>query len=230
MTLKMNKNAKTIIPRVLGVIVLVLIVAFFVRVAVFENGYYAEKEGSERAVSASNVENTTGSLVEIAPTEAEISKHTVNVDEPRYLTIEKLNISNARILSVGVDGNNALGTPNNIFDAGWYTGSSKPGQGGTLLMDGHNGGPHVRGIFKELPSLAVGDLIVIERGDGVKFTYSVVDNVEVPLSESDKYMTTAMKTPEAGKESVTLISCTGEWSSTQNTYLARQFVRAVLAK
>ena len=33
---------------------------------------------------------------------------------------------------------------------------------------------------------------------------------------------------EKGKESVTLITCTGEWSDQQQTYLSRQFTRAVL--
>ena len=58
----------------------------------------------------------------------------------------------------------------------------------------------------------------------------MVENKSVPLSESDAYMVTAMKTPVAGKESVTLISCTGEWSQTQGTYLSRQFVRATIVK
>jgi LPXTG-site transpeptidase (sortase) family protein len=113
---------------------------------------------------------------------------------------------------------------------GWYVNSGLPGKGGTMLIDGHNGGPHVHGVFKDLPILESGDLIIVERGDGEKFTYSVVDNKEVPLSESDVYMATAMKSPEAGKESVTLISCTGEWSQSQGTYLSRQFARAVLVK
>ena len=128
---------------------------------------------------------------------------------------------------MGVDSNGALATPRNVFDVGWYESSGRPGMGGTLVIDGHNGGPHVYGVFKRLPDLQKGDIIRIERGDGVVFNYSVVENTEVLLSESDKYMSTAMKSPERGRESVTLISCTGEWSQQQNTYLSRQFVRAV---
>ena len=77
---------------------------------------------------------------------------------------------------------------------------------------------------------ASGDIIQIERGDGVIFKYKVVENKSVALSEADSYMKTAMKSPEAGKQSVTLISCTGEWSNTQKTYLSRQFTRAVLVE
>ena len=39
-------------------------------------------------------------------------------------------------------------------------------------------------------------------------------------------MITALATPEAGKESITLITCIGAWLG--NTYSDRQFVRAVL--
>ena len=131
---------------------------------------------------------------------------------------------------MGVNTSGELATPQNIFDVGWYEGSGKPGQGGTLIIDGHNGGPHVQGVFKNLPSLATGDVIQVERGDGVVYKYKVVENKTVPLDESNKYMTTAAKSPEQGKESVTLISCTGEWSQAQKTYLSRQFVRAVIVE
>ena len=208
-------------------ILTILVAIFLVRVATFENSYYSEKEGSERAEAAA-VEQEEEELIEVEPTETEVVEYTVAADRPRYLTITKLGISNARILAMGVKASGELGTPNNIFDVGWYEASGKPGQGGTMLIDGHNGGPHVHGVFKNLPSLNNGDIITVERGDGVVYNYSVVENKEIPLDEADAYMSTAMKSPEAGKESVTLITCSGEWSSVRKTYLSRQFVRAVL--
>ncbi|RYC75209.1 class F sortase [Candidatus Nanosyncoccus alces] len=205
----------------------VLLLGFFIRVATFEANYYGEKEGSERAV-AERV-NEEGELIEVEPTEDEARQYTVAPDRPRYLTIEKLGINKARILPMGVNDKGELDTPNNIFDVGWYEASGKPGLGGTMIIDGHNGGPHVLGVFKSLPSLAEGDIITVERGDGVIYNYKVVESTTVALSESDEYMATAARSPERGKESVTLISCTGEWSQQQGTYLSRQFVRAVLA-
>ena len=208
-------------------ILTILVAIFLVRVITFENSYYSEKEGSERAEAAA-VEQEEEELIEVEPTETEVVEYTVAADRPRYLTITKLGINNARILAMGVKASGELGTPNNIFDVGWYEASGKPGQGGTMLIDGHNGGPHVHGVFKNLPSLNNGDIITVERGDGVVYNYSVVENKEIPLDEADAYMSTAMKSPEAGKESVTLITCSGEWSSVRKTYLSRQFVRAVL--
>ena len=129
---------------------------------------------------------------------------------------------------MGVNSKGELDTPRNIFDVGWYEASGKPGQGGTAIIDGHNGGPHVHGVFKDLPVLAKGDIITIERGDGVIYNYKVVENNSILLSEANAYMPTAARSPEAGKESVTLITCTGEWSQSRGTYLSRQFTRAVL--
>ena len=212
-----------------GVVVLVgvLFLVFFVRVVTYEDAYFKEKHGSERAVVTDNV-GQGEELIEVEPTEEEVREYVVAADRPRYLSVEKLGVEKARILPVGINPDGELGTPNNIFDVGWYESSGKPGQGKTMLIDGHNGGPHVHGVFKELPSLVAGDRIVVERGDGMMFTYAVVENIEVPLGRSDVYMATAVKSPESGKESVTLITCTGEWSQAQGTYLSRQFTRAVL--
>ena len=225
--MKIKGGYRKIIKWTIWSIIAILFLIFFIRVAVFENNYYNEKEGSERAV-AEQVEEDAPELDETMPTEAEIIEYTVAPDRPRYLSIERLGTRNARILPMGVNTKGELDTPNNIFDVGWYEGSGKPGQGGTMIIDGHNGGPHVYGVFKNLPSLVNGDIIQVERGDGAIFKYKVVENVAVDLNDSDSYMATAARSPEVGKESVTLISCTGEWSQSQQTYLSRQFTRAIL--
>ncbi len=205
----------------------ILFLVFLIRVATFEAGYYDEKEGSERAISENGDRDD---LIETEPTEEEVKEYTVAADHPRYLTVPALGIKKARILQVGVNNKGEMDTPRNIFDVGWYDGSGLPGKGGTMVIDGHNGGPHVKGVFKALPNLAVGEIIQVERGDGTIYKYKVVENKEVPLSEADAYMSTASASPERGKESVTLISCSGEWSESKGTYLSRQFVRAVLVE
>lgn len=228
MTLKINTNWKTIVPRAIWALIVAVLAIFFIRVAVWEKQYYDEKEGSVRAVATSTEEEVEVDETEV--TVEERKEYTVAADRPRYLSIEKLGISNARVLSLGLNAKGELMTPAGIYDAGWYNASSKPGQGGTLLIDGHNGGPTKVGIFKYLPSLVEGDIIKIERGDGAVFTYAVVENVTISLDESDAYMSTAMKSPVAGKESISIISCTGDWSSQRKTYLSRQFTRAVITE
>ena len=222
-----RKITKWAIWSVLGVLFLI----FFVKVVTFEDSYYSEKEGSERVVLEEAADNDEEEeLIEVEPTETEVREYTVAPDRPRYLTINKLGISKARILPMGVNAKGELATPNNIFDVGWYEASGKPGQGGTMIIDGHNGGPHVLGVFKNLPDLAEGDIVTVERGDGLVFNYRVVENETVALADADAYMAVAARSPEPGVESVTLITCTGEWSQQQGTYLSRQFTRAVLVE
>ena len=225
MSLKIKGGWRKILKWTIWSLLLIIFLVFLIRVATFESSYYSEKEGSERAVSD---QINDEELDETEPTESEVTEYTVAPDRPRYLTIEKLGVSKSRILPMGVNSAGELDTPNNIFDVGWYEDSGKPGEGSTMMIDGHNGGPHVYGVFKSLPNLVEGDIIQVERGDGVIFKYSVVENKTVALEDSNGYMATAAKSPEAGKESVTLISCTGEWSQQQGTYLSRQFTRAVL--
>lgn len=226
MSLKI-KGWRKIIKWSIWAILAVLFLVFLIRVVTFENNYYNEKEGSERVVIETTDEEEV-ELVEEEPTETEVAEYVVAADRPRYLSIERIGVKNARILPMGVNAKGELDTPVNIYDVGWYEASGKPGQGDTAIIDGHNGGPHVIGVFKNTPTLVNGDIITVERGDGVIFRYKVVENKSIPLSEADAYMRTAAQSPEPGKESITLISCTGEWSQQQRTYLSRQFTRAVL--
>lgn len=222
-------KTKKIIGYVALVLVLVLLGVFFGKTAIWEYYYYNEMEGSERA-AATTVEEEEEELDESEVTETMRAEYTVPADQPRYLSIEKLGIRNARVLSVGLKSSGELSTPVGIFDVGWYNASGKPGAGKPILMDGHNGGPNVVGVFKYLNQLYKGDLITLERGDGAVFTYKVVENNTISLDEADSYMSTAMTSPVPGTESLTLITCTGEWSQTRRTYLSRQFVRAVIVE
>ena len=225
--------SKSIFGKIFILLIICLITFFFGKTALWEIGYYSEKEGSERAPVVSVDPEAVVAPVEVDETEVteqQRTAHVVAADEPRYLNIEKLGIRNARVLSMGLTKEGALDTPIGIFDVGWYNRSSKPGNGGVIVIDGHNGGPNVHGVFKDLNKLYADDLIVIERGDGEKFTYKVVDNKQVPLEEANDYMATAFTSPVKGTESVTLISCIGGWLQTQQTYDHRQFTRASLVK
>ncbi|MBR3256716.1 class F sortase [Candidatus Saccharibacteria bacterium] len=219
--------SKSTVEKIIIAVLVFILTVFFVKTAIWERKYYSEKEGSER-YDATVVDSSSDIEVDETPvTEEQMRAHTVPAEDPRYLSIEKLGISNARVLNISTKSNGELDTPLGIFDVGWYNGSSRPGKGGTIVIDGHNGGPNVVGVFKYLDKLFAGDRIKIERGDGEIFEYEVVDNVEIPLDEADAYMKTAFVSPTPGKESLSLITCTGEWSQLRQTYLSRQFVRAV---
>jgi LPXTG-site transpeptidase (sortase) family protein len=225
MGLQSKKSIKKYIPRIIFILVIVVLLLCALKISLWEKKYYAEKEGSERAVAVVGDVDTTETPSEEEVTEKQRAEYTVSADKPRYLNIDKLGIKNARVIEVGVDAKGQMQTPNSIYDAGWYIGSKLPNQGGTTVIDGHNGA-NQKGIFKELNTLVAGDILSIEMGDGSIYNYRVYDNVQIELKKANQYLTDMMTSPVQGQESVTIITCSGEYSLTQKTYLSRQFVRA----
>lgn len=220
---------------IVGIIFVILITVFFGRVALWEHGYISSMEGSDRDTPASN--GTSGVIYdggddvdETEPTDTEIANYEVAPNMPRYFSIPSLGIVNARIAEVGLRADGSVDVPRNVYMIGWYNGSVLPGEKGTALLDAH-GGDLGNGIFRKLPRIQIGADINIEMGDGRLFTYKVVDTATRPIdgnNNADQYMPTALTSPQAGAASLTLITCTGEWSQVRQTYLDRFFVRAVL--
>lgn len=227
--IKFNKLKQHWPKFVIGLVVLV-IGAALTRVAIWENNRAKSLAKEDRPIpQVVDVEHGVSDdrVTEVKPT---VDGYRVAPDRPRFLSIDKIGVKNARIIEVGVRADGSLGTPYNIYDIGWYVHSGKPGQGGTLLLDGHNGGPTKIGVFKHLPSMQIGDTIEIERGDGTKYKYAVAETYIVPLAEADKHMGKMQESPTPGTESISIITCTGQWSQAKRTYLSRQFLRATLQK
>jgi sortase (surface protein transpeptidase) len=141
------------------------------------------------------------------PSSQAISSYVVAPDLPRYIKIPKLHTF-ARVMQVGVDSSGALGTPGNIYDTAWYTGSAKPGQPGTTLIDGHVSSWTSHGVFYGIKSLVAGDNIQIVRGDGAILNYKVVKTQVYPDNNVDMKAAITPITP--GKAGLNLITCTGK--------------------
>jgi sortase (surface protein transpeptidase) len=184
MALKVDKKIE-IFLRTFGYGILVAL-AVCVGVVMY-NEYQMDHNRPERVQAVHN--RPRPSVDETIPTEEQVQEWRVAPDRPRYLSIPSLGITNARVREVGVQSDGKLGTPLNIFDTAWYNNSALPGSGtGALLIDGHNGGPTLAGVFKNLGSLSEGAIITIERGDGEIFTYSVVERSVMTVAEADTYM------------------------------------------
>jgi LPXTG-site transpeptidase (sortase) family protein len=169
------------------------------------------------------------SIDESPVTQTMIDNYTVPATHPRYISIPALNVVNARVQSVGLTKNNTLDTPKNISDTAWYNKSATPGQGyGSVVIDGHNGGISRDGVFAGLDKLKKGDEIVIERGDGEKITYTVVENKTESLKDAN---TTGMKRLmmpfDKSKEGLGLITCAGKWVPRDKVFDQRILVRAI---
>ena len=147
--------------------------------------------------------------VETTPVVKEdLSGYKVEADQPRIISIEKLNLE-ARVRPLGLNSDNSIKAPKNIYDAGWYTGSAKPGQAGAMFIDGHASGSTRQGLFGYLNTLKVGDTVGLEKGDGEKLTYKVVKVSTVPLTAIDM---SSILAPYPGVENgLNLMTCTGRW-------------------
>jgi sortase (surface protein transpeptidase) len=141
------------------------------------------------------------------PSAHAISSYVVAPDLARYLKIPKLGV-NARVMQTGVTKTGALGTPSNVYDTAWYTGSAKPGQPGATLIDGHVSSWTTHGVFYGIKTLIGGDMIQVVRGDGTVLNYQVVRTQVYDANSVD--MQAAVTPVTAGKSGLNLITCTGQ--------------------
>lgn len=144
-----------------------------------------------------------------------LSSYAVAADLPRALYIDKLKVA-SRILPMSVNKDGSVQAPLNIYDAGWYNGSVKPGEIGASFIDGHASGPTREGLFAYLDTLVVGDTLQVEKGDGTRLTYRVVHTEIVPLEGFD--MRKALLPHGRTLKGLNIMTCTGKWVADKNTY------------
>lgn len=152
-----------------------------------------------------------------------VADYTVATDLPRTITISSLNIK-SRILQMGVKPNGQLRAPDNINDAGWYTGSVKPDQQGSLLIDGHVSGPNKPGIFKNIKKLSTNDIIEIDNGAKKVFRYKVEKVETIPKESVD--MQKLLVPYNGADKGLSLITCSGQFNSSEQTFKDRTIVFA----
>lgn len=159
------------------------------------------------------------------PTGPAVQNYSVAPNLPRYITIDKLNVF-ARVMSMSVNAKNQLQAPGNVYDAGWYSSSSQPGNAGAMLVDGHISSWTTKGVFYGISKLVPGDTIQITRGDGTKFTYAVKSVTAVP--EDQVNMASLLVSADPSKPGLNLISCFGDVIPGTNEFDKRVIVNAVM--
>jgi sortase (surface protein transpeptidase) len=160
------------------------------------------------------------------PPVSALASYKVDPDLPRALYISSLNIA-ARVQQMGLTDSSSLQAPKNIYDAGWYTGSAKPGQSGAMVIDGHASETGSRyGLFGYIERLKEGDIITIEKGDGTKLNYVVAHTEVDALSDVD--MKSVRSTYGGAAQGLNIITCTGKWTDDKSTLDHRLIVFATL--
>lgn len=143
---------------------------------------------------------------------------------PYRLVIDKLGVD-APVATFGLDENQVPQVPYERDIVAWYNFSSLPGTGSNAVFAGHK---TWRGdaVFLELEELVVGDDIVLRSEDGDLLLYRVSQTEFVDPADRE-----ALRWMQAtDTDSVTLISCGGEFFATDTfagaDYTLRVIVRA----
>lgn len=152
--------------------------------------------------------------------DSHLDSYQTNPSDPRAIYIDTLHIK-ARTLPMTIHSNGAMQAPINIYDAGWYTGASRPGEQGAVVVVGHASGPTREGLFAYIDTLNMGDVVRVERGDGNQFWYKVIEKKTVALDLVD--MTELLK-PHEGSEGLNMMTCGGSWNAKRKTYMQRIMV------
>jgi LPXTG-site transpeptidase (sortase) family protein len=158
---------------------------------------------------------------EVVVTPDALAGYQVAADMPRILSIDSIGVR-ARVVPMGVNPDNSLQAPVNIYDSGWYNASAQPGQPGAAVIDAHASGPTRQGLFAYLDTMQNGDRVKVERGDGQVFEYDVVAVETMALDAID--MQKVLKPYGDATEGLNLITCTGQWLQEQRTYNQRAIV------
>lgn len=190
MALKINRTAQRVFKGI-GIVLLVILVACMLKILIWESSYYRNKSSETRAAADAPITRIVSALNpdETKPTDKEIANYQVEADKPRYLDIKRLNV-HARVQISSVNTNGLLSVPNNIYDTSWYSGSSRPGHGGYIIVSGVGIANNSKGVFANLDSLEQDDEIVLEVGLGDKYTYQVKE-INIVSDEKDTESTLA---------------------------------------
>lgn len=141
---------------------------------------------------------------------------------PSRIKIPSIRV-NAPIKSVGLLPNKSLAVPNYVYQVGWYDQSSRPGEPGTVLMDGHYGVSGSWGVFSKLKDLSKGSEIEIIRSDGQSIVYVVEDKVSYDRNSTPMDRVLA----QDNKQRLSIITCDGTYLPKEETYTNRLVVYAV---
>ncbi|HTE84828.1 MAG TPA: class F sortase [Dehalococcoidia bacterium] len=137
-----------------------------------------------------------------------------------------------KIIVMGVDPTtNVMQSPNNKDDVAYYDFTTHPGNGcsapnkcANTVLSGHvDWFTKQTGVFWNLKDLKNGDEIDVKLTDGVSYKYKVVANT-VYKDEDAPVQEILGDTPQ---ESVTLITCAGDFDPKSQEYNNRRVVRAV---
>ena len=151
---------------------------------------------------------STNAPSSIKPSSNAINSYSVPPNNPKYIIIPYLNITNTRIVKLGLTSSGQIASPDNIYDTGWYQNSALPGQKGAMFIFGHVSSWTANGIFYNLKKLIPGDKVLIVTGNNKVYTYQVVTSKVYPYNNVNMQQVLSPIDPKVA--GLNLMTCTGQ--------------------
>ena len=138
----------------------------------------------------------------------EVANYTVPPTDPKYIAMPTIGLSKTPVVKLGLLKDGTMATPDNIYKAGWYAASSRPGQPGAMFIYGHVSSWTANGSFYNLKKLKPGDSVIVTRGDNKIYNYKVVKMAVYPYKSVS--MNTVLAPINAKFPGLNLMTCTGK--------------------
>lgn len=142
---------------------------------------------------------------------------------PSRVVIPVINID-ALLVKVNLSEDGALEAPQDWNVGGWYSDSSKAGEKGNIVIDGHydtnTGAP---AAFWSLKNVKTGDIVTLVDEMGRSFSYEVSEVFYIDIDDPNRLQ---IFDENSDLSHVTLITCGGVWLPGHFTYSKRLVVKA----
>lgn len=147
----------------------------------------------------------------------------IDQSPPVQIIIPVINVD-AKIESVGLTSDNAVGVPSTPADVAWYNLGPRPGENGSAVISGHYGRwkDGSGSVFDDLNLLKIDDKIYIKNESGATTTFIVRDIKKYDSSANVLEIFNA----KDDKAHLNLITCQGAWNRTTKSFPDRLVVFA----
>jgi LPXTG-site transpeptidase (sortase) family protein len=132
---------------------------------------------------------------------------------PVAITIDRIGVDRAPVLSVGVADNGDMEIPG-ADGVGWYRYNPTPGAEGSSVLAAHIAYRGTPGVFRYLADTDVGDIVVIDYDDGTSARFEIVEVAQYNKGDLPKDRIFA----KTGDPVLTLITCGGEFNRALRSY------------
>jgi len=208
---ELGKKPSKVVPRSLLVVAVCLL-----GLAVM--GGVASNRSSTSALQIVPATQKVVPAVAVSVPEAPVN---ITPSRPVRLQIPRIGVD-AKIDFLGLTKTGDMASPNDIANAGWYKLGTIPGNEGSAVIAGHRTGfKGVPGIFTNLGKIKKGDNIIIidEQKQTIRFVVQEIRQYKQNEKPAEVFTS-------ANGAHLNLITCTGSWSSANNSFSERLVVFA----